>query len=332
MALSTVFYIGATGYIGGAVLAELVKAHPELKFTALVRNPSHVEAIRSLGVEVVQGSFSDTDLISSHARAADITINSGDSDSIVLNEAILTGQRARVVDDGKPPAVLLHTSGVAIFMDGGKEGKHDSNSKIWNDADEADIRSITPELLHGQVDVPILQAAEKGHTESYIICPAAVVGPSRGPVRANSFFFKFMAQLALAFKKTFYVGEGENVFYTVRLDDLADLYKRVFAHILSREGAKASPYSKYYIAVSTPDTWKHITTTIGAVLARIGKLEDGTAHSVSISIVPPPASSFLGASQHVRGERAKDLGWEPRPVVLEDWVDEGITSAVATLQ
>jgi len=178
----------------------------------------------------------------------------------------------------------------------------------------------------------ILQAAEKGHTESYIICPAAVVGPSRGPVRANSFFFKFMAQLALAFKKTFYVGEGENVFYTVRLDDLADLYKRVFAHILSREGAKASPYSKYYIAVSTPDTWKHITTTIGAVLARIGKLEDGTAHSVSISIVPPPASSFLGASQHVRGERAKDLGWEPRPVVLEDWVDEGITSAVATLQ
>jgi NAD(P)H-binding len=116
----------------GSVLAELVKTHPELKFTALVRNPSHVEAVRNLGVEVVQGSFSDTDLISSHARAADITINSADSDSIVLNEAILTGQRARVVDDSKPPAVLFHTSGVAVFVDGGKEGKHDPNSKIWN--------------------------------------------------------------------------------------------------------------------------------------------------------------------------------------------------------
>lgn len=43
------------------------------------------------------------------------------------------------------------------------------------------------------------------------------------------------------------------------------------------------------------------------------------------------ASSFLGGSQNVRGERAKDLGWEPRPVVLEDWADDGITSAVATL-
>jgi hypothetical protein len=114
------------------VLAELVKVHPELKFTALVRNPSHVEAVRSLGVEVVQGSFSDTDLISSHARAADITINSGDSDSVSLNESILAGQRARVVDDGKPPGILLHMSGTAIFSDGGKEGKHDPNGKVWN--------------------------------------------------------------------------------------------------------------------------------------------------------------------------------------------------------
>ena len=43
------------------------------------------------------------------------------------------------------------------------------------------------------------------------------------------------------------------------------------------------------------------------------------------------ASLFLGASQHVRGQRAKDLGWEPRPVVLEDWADQGVTSAVAAL-
>jgi hypothetical protein len=224
---------------------------------ALVRNPSHVEAVRNLGVDVVQGSFSDTDLISSHARGADITINSADSDSVVLNEAILTGQRARVADDGKPPAVLLHTSGVAVFVDGGKEGKHDPNSKIWNVRLHIAImttcvfgeftcvrlrlyrmpmkRTFVPSLLrccmvkstHRRSSFltasayrvlncrRILQAAEKGHTESYIICPAAVVGPSRGPVPASSAFFKLVAQLAIAFKKTFYIGEGENVFYAV---------------------------------------------------------------------------------------------------------------------
>ena len=57
---------------------------------------------------------------------------------------------------------------------------------------------------------------------------------------------------------------------------------------------------------------------------------DGISHL--LFIVYSRASSFLGASQHVRGERAKELGWEPRPVVLEDWADEGVTSAVATLQ
>ena len=38
-----------------AVLVELVKTNPALEFTMLVRNPSHVEPVRNLGVEIVQG-------------------------------------------------------------------------------------------------------------------------------------------------------------------------------------------------------------------------------------------------------------------------------------
>lgn len=126
----------------GAVLVDLVKRYPDLNITALVRNPSHVEAVRNLGVNVVQGTFSDTELISSRARAAEITVNTAESDDTALNEAILTGQKARVVQDGKPPPVLLHTSGVAVFSDSGKEGKHDPNGKLWNVG-----LSSTPPLL-----------------------------------------------------------------------------------------------------------------------------------------------------------------------------------------
>jgi hypothetical protein len=97
-----------------------------------VRDPSHFDAIRSLGAEVVQGRFSDTNLISSRVRAADITVNLGNGDSTVFNEAILAGQKARVVDDGKTPAVLFHMSGLAVFFDGGTEGKHHTNSKLWS--------------------------------------------------------------------------------------------------------------------------------------------------------------------------------------------------------
>ena len=158
------------------MLVALLKAYPHIKVTALVRKPAHVEAVQRLGVEVVQGSFSDVDLITKHARAADITVNQGSSDDVPLTNAILAGHKARVEEDKKAPAILLHTSGIGVFMDEGKEGKHDPNGKVWNvrpccrcflglilyeklmspeqDGDEADIRAITPQRWHGPVDVP----------------------------------------------------------------------------------------------------------------------------------------------------------------------------------
>lgn len=41
---------------------------------------------------------------------------------------------------------------------------------------------------------------------------------------------------------------------------------------------------------------------------------------------------FLGASQHARGARAEALGWAPKPVVLEDWAEAGITAALEKQQ
>ncbi|KAH9997990.1 hypothetical protein BJV77DRAFT_982663 [Russula vinacea] len=283
--MPTVFFIGATGYLGGAVLADLVGAFPDLDVTALVRNPQHFNALKSLGVK-------DTDIITSNARAADITLNIGDSHP--------GGQRARVAEDHKPPAALLHTSGVAVFADPARDGKHEPNAKVWN------VRKI-------------LRAAEKGHTVSYIVCPGAIVGPSTGPVPAVSIFYRFIVDITLSFKKVIYVGEGANVFYMVRLDDLVRFFRVLFAQILSGKDANASPYSRYYIA--------HISTVVGATLKGIGKLEDGKPQSISASNLQPPVDVFMGATQHVRAERAVALGWEPRTVVLEDTAEEELKSA-----
>jgi hypothetical protein len=65
------------------------------------------------------------------------------------------------------------------------------------------------------------------------------------------------------------------------------------------------------------------------------RLSNANVHALMLTahlFVSFRASMFLGASQHIRGERVKGLGWEPRPVVLEDWAEEGITAALATLQ
>ncbi|KAI9437198.1 hypothetical protein H4582DRAFT_2129619 [Lactarius indigo] len=231
-------------FLARAVLVNLVKNFSNLKITALVRSNAHLDAVRGEGVEVVQGTFSDTDLITSHARAADITVNIADADDVGLTTAILAGQKARVVQDKKDRAVLLHTSGVAVFADTTRDGRHDPNIKVSNDGNEEDIRAINSDMLHGQVDALVLRASTDGYTESYIMCPGAIVGPATGPITTSSLFFRFITGLALKQKKSVYVGEGSNVFYGVCLDDLVDLYKLVFERILSREDASASPYAQ----------------------------------------------------------------------------------------
>ena len=155
---TTVFEIGATGYIGGmyyypttwriitgrdltttslplgAVLADLVQAYPDIRVTALVRNPAHSAALKANNnvVDVVEGSFSDIALITSKAREADITFNTGDSDDVALTKAILAGHKLRVAEDSKSPAALVHISGVAVFADGTTDGRHDPTAKVWN--------------------------------------------------------------------------------------------------------------------------------------------------------------------------------------------------------
>ena len=118
----------------GAVLADLVQAYPDIRVTALVRNLAHSAALKANNnvVDVVEGSFSDIALITSKARDADITFNTGDSDDVGLTRAILAGQKLRVTEDLKSPAALVHISGVAVFADGTTDGKHDPKAKVWN--------------------------------------------------------------------------------------------------------------------------------------------------------------------------------------------------------
>ena len=116
------------------MLADLVQAYPDIRVTALVRNPAHSAALKANNnvVDIVEGSFSDIALITSKARDADITFNTGDSDDVALTKAILAGHKQRFTEDKKSPAALVHISGVAVFADGTTDGKHDPGAKVWN--------------------------------------------------------------------------------------------------------------------------------------------------------------------------------------------------------
>ncbi|KAI5116214.1 hypothetical protein M0805_005930 [Coniferiporia weirii] len=209
--MTKIFILGATGCIGGSLLVSLKKAYPDLDYTALVRSEADFAAISAAGATPVRGSFTDHELIASLSADADVVVNAADSDNVALSSSILRGLNRRK-GEGRGVGAFIQTSGGAIFLDDRTDGKYDPNLKVWTDSEE-DIRALTPSMLHGQVDIPIMKASEEGYVSSFVVCPPIVYGKGSGPVKQRSVFFKYLLKSCniSGHKEMIYIGEGTNV-------------------------------------------------------------------------------------------------------------------------
>lgn len=90
MATPSIFYLGATGFLGSELLILLAKEFPNYPIFALVRNltPERISRIHSIhpSITLVEGTLLDDTLVQEHASKADIVINSASSD---VHESIL---------------------------------------------------------------------------------------------------------------------------------------------------------------------------------------------------------------------------------------------------
>jgi uncharacterized protein YbjT (DUF2867 family) len=102
---------GATGYIGGSVLARLL-THPRRAHFDIVsfsRNAERAKALAArFGVETVLGTYDDVAALEDAASGADVVIHTGSSQHIPAAQAILRGLRRRHASTGSPPH-FIHT-------------------------------------------------------------------------------------------------------------------------------------------------------------------------------------------------------------------------------
>ncbi|KAL4243710.1 NAD(P)-dependent Metabolic Enzyme, partial [Abortiporus biennis] len=115
---TSVFITGATGYIGGAILARLLAPtyQPLLTISVLVRSKEKAEAFESkCGVHAIVGSLDDEDIIEEAAYNAHIVINCANCDHLKAARAILRGFKRRFETNGDVP-IFLHTSGTGTFI------------------------------------------------------------------------------------------------------------------------------------------------------------------------------------------------------------------------
>lgn len=60
-----------------------------------------------------------------------------------------------------------------------------------------------------------MEAGKDGIANTFILCPAIVYGPSRGPCHKPSTFYRYVSTAFIASGQAFVIGEGSNVHGTV---------------------------------------------------------------------------------------------------------------------
>lgn len=139
MPAQKVFLLGATGFLGGHVVALLKTKHPDYHLTCLLRHPTPeaVALLQSLNPNfaVIQGTLDDRDIIAQAASEADVVIHMAHSDHPASVNAILQGLDRRIAQaPTEPSPIFLHISGCGIIADNCRGIKVD-HIKEWTDID-----------------------------------------------------------------------------------------------------------------------------------------------------------------------------------------------------
>lgn len=190
------------------------KEHPDWSVTAYVRGSASEQHFKDkLNVDhVIFGEFSDFDKVKKSSSDHDIAVNAGNSFTAEPIAAIIAGQK------GKPDGsrgVVIHISGGGNFIDFGITGNFNAESKVWNDANEDDIRAVHKDMFNGQSDTLVLEAGAAHDVDTYIVCPSVVYGGSSVSSSTMGIGYSLITGNAKPLGYVPFVGDGTALLSTV---------------------------------------------------------------------------------------------------------------------
>lgn len=296
-----VFLTGAAGFIGSSIAAGLVRAGHSV--TGLVRNVAQVQDLASIGVDAVVGTLNDRELLIAQARAADGVINAASSDHRSAVEAIIEG----LAGSGK---VFLHTSGSSIVGDA--SGGEGTDQIYYEDTLPAPTADKAARVA---IDDLVLASA-KQNIRSAVLCNTLIYG--HGALPRDSVQLPRLLKQARKSGIVRHVGPGRNIWSTVWIGDVVDLY------LLALE---KTPAGTFYFVESGEAAFLDMTAAIARVLD-LGVAQDWPLPDAINEWGYEMASYGLGSNSRVRGQRARTLlGWQPHGLAVQDWIADEMLPA-----
>ena len=285
-----VFITGATGFIGSALVPELLGAGHEV--LGMARSDAGASELKATGAEVHRGSLEDLDSLRSGAAAADAVIHLGFVHDFSKFKEVCEIDRRAIEALGDTLAgsgrALIVTSGLALLTTGRAATEDDAPPPVSDAYPRASEQAVALFEQRGvramTVRLPQVHDTRKQGLVSYAI------------------------QAALGKGVVAYIGEGRNRWAAAHRLDAARLYRVVLE--------KGVGGARYHAVAEEGVSAREIAETIGRRL-----------NLPAISISPEQAPGHFGplagfAALDIEGSSAKtrkELGWEPTgPGLLTD--------------
>jgi nucleoside-diphosphate-sugar epimerase len=204
---------GGTGFIGSAVLDQLVAAGHQV--TAVVRNQKSSLQVQDAGATGIIGDLFNSEWLAAELRGHDGAIHTaagGDDRDAELNDALIDAAISAFAGTTKP---LVHTGGIWVY----------GNNSSITESSPLDAPALTAWRPAGE-----RRLLESGIKAS-VVQPGIVYGYGKG----------IPAMLTAESGTVALIGTGEQHWTTVHVEDLADLYVRTL---------EQAPGGRTYIGVS----------------------------------------------------------------------------------
>lgn len=290
-----IFVTGATGFVGSAIVSELLGAGHHV--VGLARSDSAATALRNAGAAVHRGSLESPDSLAEAAMAADAVIHAAfDHDftrfaaSSAADRRAIEAMGAALAGSDRP---LLVTAGAAFLAPG-------------RVAVETDVAPADPDYPR-QSEAAAFELAARGVRAALVRLPPSVHGPGdRG-------FVPMLAAIAREKGVSAFIGAGENRWTAVHRLDAARVYR-----LALEQGASARAY---HAVADEQVVFRSIAEAIGRQLnlpTRSISADDAADHFGWFA--PFAAMDTPASSAWTRAE----LGWQPAQAdLLTDLLSQG---------
>ena len=286
-----VFVTGASGWIGSAVVRELLDAGHEV--TGLARSDASAERVAALGAGVRRGELADTDLLAEAARTADGVVHLG------YHHDFSQMEEAAALDRSALGALGAELEGKPFLFASGVIG-------VKTEYDEPDP------ALHPRTGNASAALALAEHGVRVVALRFAPTVHGQG----DHGFVATLAQVARERGVSAYVGDGSNVWPAVHRLDAARLVR------LSLDRAPAGAAVHAVAEEGVP------TREIAEALGRVMELPVESVPAERAAEHFGWIGRFFTLDAPVTSSRTRELlGWEPtHPTLLED-IESGYYTA-----